>query len=58
MKSGTHFLTAITVLCVSARVAAHEGHGLAGTHWHASDAYGFMLVAALSAVALWLSRGE
>ena len=30
----------------------HEGHGLSGAHWHASDALGFA-VAILVGVAAW-----
>lgn len=38
---------------------AHPGHGLLeSSHWHASDAWGFLLVAALVALAIWLSRGD
>ena len=37
-------------------VFAHEGHGLAGMHWHASDAWGFVSLATMIAVAIWLSR--
>ncbi|MBX9611295.1 MAG: hypothetical protein K2X51_06700 [Burkholderiales bacterium] len=44
-----------TVLALPA--LAHSGHGLDGTHWHASDAWGFVGVAVLAAVAVWLSRG-
>jgi len=40
----------------AARVFAHDGHGLAGTHWHASDTLGFLLVAVLALAAAWLSR--
>lgn len=36
---------------------AHEGHGLMGDHWHASDTWGFLVLAALVAVAWWSSRG-
>ncbi|MBA2964917.1 MULTISPECIES: hypothetical protein [Ramlibacter] len=36
---------------------AHDGHGLAGSHWHATDSAGLLLVAALAALALWFSRG-
>ena len=37
-------------------VHAHPGHGiLQDAHWHASDAWGFVAVAALAALALWLS---
>lgn len=42
---------------VAAPAFAHEGHGLFGTHWHASDAWGFVIVAALAAAAWWASRG-
>ena len=35
---------------------AHEGHALDGTHWHATDAMGFMLAAALVAVAVYFGK--
>jgi Co/Zn/Cd efflux system component len=35
---------------------AHEGHGLGGTHWHATDALGFVGVVALAALGWWLGR--
>lgn len=38
---------------------AHGGHGAAGEwHWHATDTTGFVVVALLAGVAIWLSRGE
>jgi len=33
--------------------AAHEGHGLANPHWHASDLLGPLLLVAVAAGALW-----
>ena len=36
---------------------AHDGHGLTGGHWHASDAWGFVAFAVMVAVAIWSSRG-
>lgn len=36
---------------------AHDGHGLVGGHWHATDAWGFIGLAAAVALALWFSRG-
>ena len=39
------------------RAFAHEGHGLSGSHWHASDTWGFVAVGGLLALAIWLSRG-
>lgn len=35
---------------------AHEGHGLFGSHWHATDALGFVAVAAVVALAIWLCK--
>ena len=38
---------------------AHPGHGAAQPwHWHASDTAGFLAVAVLAGLAIWLSRGE
>lgn len=46
-----------TALASSALAAqAHEGHGMFGSHWHATDALGFVAVAALVGVAIWMSR--
>ena len=35
---------------------AHEGHGLAGPHWHATDTWGFVVTAVLAGAALWFGR--
>ena len=40
----------------SASVHAHDGHGLFGPHWHATDTLGFLGLAVLVAAAIWLSR--
>ncbi|WP_291011121.1 hypothetical protein [Hydrogenophaga sp.] len=34
---------------------AHEGHGLFGSHWHATDALGFLVVGVLITLAIWFS---
>jgi hypothetical protein len=50
---------AAPLLTLAASAHAHPGHGLtASWHWHASDAWGFLAVAALAALAIWLSRGD
>ena len=37
---------------------AHEGHGMgAPSHWHITDAWGFVALAAAVGAAIWLSRG-
>jgi glycerol kinase len=35
-----------------APVWAHDGHGLWGSHWHATDAWGFVVAIAV-ALAVW-----
>ena len=35
---------------------AHEGHGLWGSHWHATDVLGFVAIAGVMVAALWRSR--
>ena len=47
---------AATLLAAANDSLAHPGHGLTGAHWHATDAWGFAVVAALAAFAVWLSR--
>ena len=38
---------------------AHSGHGAVHEwHWHATDTSGFLMVALLAGLAIWLSRGE
>ena len=53
-----HKLLSITLINLPASAAfAHNGHGLAGTHWHATDVMGFVAAAVAVGVAVWLSRG-
>ncbi len=49
------FATILATL--SAGAFAHDGHGLSGSHWHATDTAGLLLVGGVAALALWLSRG-
>jgi len=44
-------LAALTALAASAATWAHEGHGMEGDHWHATDVWGLLAVA--TAVALY-----
>jgi len=47
----------ISTLAAASAALAHEGHGPDGPHWHATDAWGFVALGALVALAVWLSRG-
>jgi hypothetical protein len=52
--------TALSLSLVIAHLAqntfAHEGHGLASTHWHATDALGFVVAAALITAAFYFGQ--
>jgi hypothetical protein len=37
---------------------AHEGHGLAGSHWHVADAWGFAALGLGLAAAVWFSKED
>jgi len=47
------------LFALAASAHAHPGHSAASAwHWHATDTSGFVMVAVLAGVALWISRGE
>ncbi len=55
----TPVLIAACALLISPAVSfAHEGHGLFGSHWHATDVWGFVALAAIAGAALWFGRGK
>jgi hypothetical protein len=35
---------------------AHDGHGLGGSHWHPTDALGFLAVLVVVAAVWWAGR--
>ena len=41
---------ALATLAASAAAWAHEGHGMEGGHWHATDIWGLLAVAAVAAL--------
>jgi hypothetical protein len=49
-------LPALPLALASLQAQAHDGHGLLGTHWHSTDALGFVGLAVMVAAAVWLSR--
>jgi hypothetical protein len=59
MTRSLRFLAA-ALSCIAAHGAhAHDGHFLAGSHWHATDTWGLLVVLAGGAAALWLGgRGR
>ena len=55
MKHAISFAALAASLMSTATAFAHDGHGLGGTHWHATDVLGFVAVAALAAL-VWFKR--
>jgi hypothetical protein len=47
-------LASLALAAASATTWAHDGHGVAGTHLHASDVFGLLVLAL--AGAWWLNR--
>jgi hypothetical protein len=48
---------AIAALAASPFIAvAHDGHGLSGAHWHATDLWGFVALAVIAAAVAWHQR--
>jgi hypothetical protein len=44
---------ALTTFFASAATWAHEGHSMEGSHWHATDSWGLLAVAAAAALYLY-----
>jgi hypothetical protein len=51
-----HLLAPVFLSLLSGAALAHEGHGFSGTHWHAGDLLGLLVLAVAGAGALWWSR--
>ncbi len=50
------FALPLTIALMAHKALAHEGHGLGGTHWHATDVLGFVVAAALVALAVYFGK--
>jgi hypothetical protein len=48
---------ALTLLAAHGLALAHEGHGMQGSHWHATDLLGLVVGLAVAALT-WRSRGD
>jgi hypothetical protein len=52
-------LFATVAVSAAALAQAHSGHDATNAfHWHATDAWGFVMVAVALGAALWLRRGR
>ncbi len=52
-------LTALCTGLLALPALAHDGHGLFGSHWHATDVLGFVAAGGVVALLVWFSgRGK
>jgi hypothetical protein len=47
---------ALSAALMTSSAFAHEGHGLVGSHWHATDPWGLIALVLVVAAALWAAR--
>ena len=50
------FTLSLVLSQLASNAFAHDGHSLGGSHWHATDALGFVVAAALIAVAFYFGK--
>ncbi|MEO8156106.1 MAG: hypothetical protein ABI605_23820 [Rhizobacter sp.] len=50
------FVSALALAALPVLAQAHDGHGMEGVHWHATDTWGFVVTAALVAAVVWFGR--
>ncbi len=57
-KHALKIIAACAISTWAPAIFAHDGHAMTGTHWHATDVWGFVAMAGVLALAIWLSRGD
>lgn len=55
-KNAIKFIAATASMAGAGATFAHEGHGLHGSHWHATDLWGFVAIGLVLALAIWQGR--
>ncbi|WP_300711780.1 hypothetical protein [Limnohabitans sp.] len=51
-------LATLFIATAAAKAMAHDGHGLSGSHWHSTDAWGFVALGAMALAAWFIGRGK
>lgn len=46
------------IITPATSIFAHNEHTLQSSHWHTSDAFGLIILAAAIGLTLWFGRGE
>ena len=50
------FVTACALWVCAGSAWAHDGHSPHGSHWHATDLWGFVAMGLVVALAIWQGR--
>jgi hypothetical protein len=53
----TKLIAIQAIITTATSIHAHDGHSLTSSHWHASDVFGFVILAAAISLTLWFGRG-
>ena len=56
LKNIFKMLATLSTVTLTGTALAHDGHGMTGSHWHATDVSGFVALGVALALAIWLSR--
>ena len=56
MRTLRTFIAATLATATALPALAHDGHGLGGPHWHATDAAIFIALAVAVGIAFWAGR--
>jgi hypothetical protein len=51
-------IASLFITTTALNALAHEGHGLSGSHWHSTDAWGFVVFGAMALAAWYIGRGK
>jgi hypothetical protein len=57
-KNALKIIAACAIPNWATAVFAHDGHAMTGTHWHATDAWGFVTLGGLIVLAVWFSNKD
>jgi hypothetical protein len=51
-------IASLFITTAALNALAHEGHGLSGSHWHSTDAWGFVVFGAMALAAWYIGRDK
>ena len=60
-KNAIKLIATYAITAPSTAIFAHDlydGQGILGSHWHSSDVMGYVVLAVVVALTLWLSRDD